>query len=211
MTNIFSRKTQKNRYKHKLPNWFTSGIIKFIEFRDNLYETWKMCLYDSPNYSIFGHNLKLYNEYLSQCIQTAKKEFYMHEFTKYKNDIRKTWDTLNHILNKKKSKSEFSLYFMDKDKSISGSQNIDDQFNEYFIQIGPMLAGEINIGKKPSFDSYLRNWTQCSFQFNYTTLTDVEKISSLIWNWKLAPVLITFLSNYLNILEILCLCHWVLS
>ena len=134
-----------------------------------------MCPYDSTNYSIFGHNLKLYNRYLHQCIRIAKNEFYIGEFTTHKNDIRKTRGTLKHILNKNKSKSEFPPHFIDKDKRISGSQNIADQFNEYFIQIGPTLAGEIAIGNKPPLYYYLRNQTQCSFQFNYTTLTDVEK------------------------------------
>ena len=137
-----------------------------------------MSRHDSPDYSILGHNLKLYNEYLNQCIRTAKQEFYMREFTKYKNDIRKTLDTLKHILNKKKSKSEFPPYFIDKNRRISGSQNIGDQFNEYFIRIGPKLAGEIDTANKLPFDSYLQNPTPSSFQFNYTTPIDVEKIIS---------------------------------
>ena len=102
----------------------------------------------------------------------------MREFTKYKNDIRKTWVTLKHILNKNKSKSEFSPYFIDKNRRILGSQNIADQFNEYFIQIGPKLAGEIDTANKLPFDSYLQNPTPSSFQFNYTTPIDVEKIIS---------------------------------
>ena len=91
-----------------------------------------MSLHDSPDNSILGHNSKLHNKYLNQCIQTAKQEFYMHEFTKYKNDFRKSWDTLKHIINKKKLKSEIPPYFIDKDRRISGSQNIAEQFNEYF-------------------------------------------------------------------------------
>ena len=47
-------------------------------------------------------------------------------------------------------------------------------------------------------DSYLRNRTQCSFKFNYTTPAYFAK-TSLIWNQKQAPVLVIFLPNYLNI------------
>ena len=155
-----------------------SGIMKSIQFRDNLYKKWKMSPHDCPDHLILGHNLKLYNKYLNQCIRTVEQEFYMREFTKYKNDIRNTWDTLKHILNKKKSKSEFPPYFIDKDRNISGSQNIADKLNEYFIQIGQKLAGEIDTAKKLPFDSYLQNPTPSSFQFNYTTPIDVEKIIS---------------------------------
>ena len=204
----FPEKREKfNKYKHKISNWITSGIIKSIEFRDNLYKKWKMSPHDSPDYSILGHNLKLYNKYLNQCIRTAKQEFYMREFAKYKNDIRKTWDTLKHILNKKKSKSEFPPYFIDKNRRISGSQNIADQFNEYFIQIGPKLAGEIDTANKLPFDSYLQNPTPSSFQFNYTTPIDVEKIISNLKPKSSCGYDLTFLPNYLNILEISCLCR----
>ena len=89
----------------------TSRIIKAIEFRDNLYKKWKMSPHDSPDYSILGHNLKLYNKYLNQCIRTAKQVFSIREFTKYKNDIRKTWDTLKHILNKMEIKIGISTLF----------------------------------------------------------------------------------------------------
>ena len=144
--NHFPEKREKfNKYKHKISNWITSGIIKSIEFRNNLYKKCKMSPHDSPDYLILWHNLKLYNKYLNQCILTAKQEFYVREFTKYKNDIRKTWGTLKHILNKKKQKSDFPPYFIDKDRRISGSKNIADQFNEYFIQIGPKLAGGLII------------------------------------------------------------------
>ena len=139
-----------------------------------------MSPHDSPDYLILGHNLKLYNKYLNQCIRTAKQEFYMREFTKYKNDIRKNRDTLKHILNKKESKSEFPPYFIDKDRRISGSQNIADQFNEYFIQIGPKLAGGIDIANKLPFDSYQQNPTPSSFQFNYATPIETQ-IKHRLW------------------------------
>ena len=54
-------------------------------------------------YERLKHNLKIYHRYLNQCIRTAKKEFGHKEFTNYKSDIRKAWDTLKEIMNKKKT------------------------------------------------------------------------------------------------------------
>ena len=158
-----------------------------------------MSPHDRPDYSILGHNLKLYNKYLNQCIRTAKQEFYMREFTKYKNDIRKTWDTLKHILNKKKSKSEFPPYFIDKNRRISGSQNIADQFNEY-LQV--KLTLRTNYRLIPTCKIRPR------LHFSLIILPrSMLKKSSLIWNPNQAAAMITFLPNYLNILEISCLCR----
>ena len=77
-----------NKYKHKLSNWITSGILKSMEFRDKLYQRLKMCSSESGEYELLKHNLKIYNSYLNQCIRTAKKDFYYNEFSKYKKDIR---------------------------------------------------------------------------------------------------------------------------
>ena len=46
-------------------------------------------------------NFKTYNGYLKQCIRFAKTEHYVHEFTKYKDDIRKTSDTLKDTIDTK--------------------------------------------------------------------------------------------------------------
>ena len=36
------KRVKVNKYKHKLSGWITSGTIKSIEFRDNLYKRFKM-------------------------------------------------------------------------------------------------------------------------------------------------------------------------
>ena len=82
--------------------------MKSIEFRDKLYKRLKSCPRDSPEHNRMEYNLKTHNGYLKQCIRTAKREYYVHEFTKYKNDIRKTWDTLKDIINTKKNINRIS-------------------------------------------------------------------------------------------------------
>ena len=165
-----------------------------------------MSRHDSRDSSILEHILKLYNKYLNQCIRTAKQEFYMRKFTKCKNDIRKPWNRLNHILNKQRSKPECLPYFFNKDRRISGSQNIADQFNEYFIEIGQTLAGEIDTANKLPFDSYQQNPTPFSFSFNYTAPTDVEKfISNLIPKPSTGNDKIS--SKLLNYIGDVCLCR----
>ena len=108
------RRVKFYKYRHKKSKWITSGILKSIEFRDNLYKQVKICSPENPGYDLLKFNLKRYNSYLTQCIRTAKKEYYIHEFTKNRNDIRKTWDSLKDILNKKKSNSSYPPCFIKK-------------------------------------------------------------------------------------------------
>ena len=165
-----------NKHKHKLSDWITCGILKSIEFRDNLYQRLTKLSTDSPDYELVKYNLKLYNRYLNQCIRNAKKDHYAREFTKYKGDIRKPWDILKDILNKKKGKSTFPAYFLSENEHVSGAQNITNKFNEYFTNIGPDLARSINTANKAPFDSYLNTPCSNSFLFQYTNPTDIAKI-----------------------------------
>ena len=68
--------------------------------------------------------------------KSCQKDYYTREFIKHKNYIRKTWDTLKDIINKKKSKSEFPPHFSEDDTKIIGAKNITEKFNEYFTGLG---------------------------------------------------------------------------
>ena len=96
-----NKRVKVNKHKHKISPWITTGLIKSIEFRDKLYKRLRSCLQDSREHNRMEYNLKTYNGYLRHCIRTAKREYYVHEFTKYKNDNRKTWDTLKDTINTK--------------------------------------------------------------------------------------------------------------
>ena len=165
-----------NEYKHKLSNWITSGILKSIDFKDKLYKRLKTYSPENSEYERLKHNLKLYNGYLNQCIRTAKKQFYHNEFSKYKNDVRKTWDTLKEIINKKTFKSDFPSCFVHDGAEKTGAKTIADKFNEYFTQIGPKLARSIDTTNKKPFNSYLTAPCAAWFNFDYTNPDDNEKI-----------------------------------
>ena len=172
--NIFPKKV--NKHRHKLSKWITSGIIKSIEFRDKLYKCLKTCEHYNPEYERLKYNFKVHNGYLNRCIRTAKKEYYANEFLKFKNDIRKTWDTLKDILNKKKSKKDFPSSFLDNGTVDTGAINIANKFNEYFTNIGPQLARSIDGSNRIPFHSYLTKPCPSSFGFQYTNPTEVSKI-----------------------------------
>ena len=152
-----------NSYKYKLTKWITLGIFKSIEFRDKLYERLKTCAPGNGEYGRWKHNSKTYNRYLNQCIRTAKKE----EFSKYKNDIRNTWDALKEIIHKKTFKSDFPSCFVHDGVDVKCAKTIADKFNEYFTEIGPKLARSIDTINKRSFNSYLNALHVALFKFNF--------------------------------------------
>ena len=81
--NAFLKKTVRFRkHKHKLSEWITSGILKSIQFRDNLYKNWKLINPESQEYLNAKHNLKVYIGILNRNIRLAKKGYYARQFEK---------------------------------------------------------------------------------------------------------------------------------
>ena len=97
----FPEKTVRfDKYKHNVNKWITAGILHSIQYRDNLYKKLILLCPESIQYQREKSNLKAYNNILSRSIRIAKKDYFINEFKKYQNDIRKTWNTLKSILNK---------------------------------------------------------------------------------------------------------------
>ncbi len=100
-----------NKHKHKMLKWITQGIVNSIAFRDNLHYRLKMSTPNSQEHKTFKTNLYTYNKILKKNIRMAKKPYYESCFEKYKNNMRKTWSTINDILNKsRKKKNHFLRY-----------------------------------------------------------------------------------------------------
>ena len=79
-------------------------------------------------------------------------------------------------MNKKKSKVEFPTYFLNNGKYVCGAENIADKFNEYFTEIGPSLASEIDVSNKSPFNTYLTSPCMSSLYFQYTNPSGILKI-----------------------------------
>ena len=144
-----------NKYKHKLSPWITSGIIHSIKFRDNLYKKLKSLNPHSEDYKITETNLNSYNLILKRSIRLAKTHYYKYQFEKYKNDIRKTWGTIKHVLNKHKKSNSFPSYFLMDGMKITNENEIAENFNKFFTEIGPSLSNKIVTNSSKAYNSFL--------------------------------------------------------
>ena len=55
-------------------------------------------------------------------------------FTSHKNNMKKTWKTIDETLNRGKSKTQFPNEFTIDNKSITDHKEIADQFNIFFCK-----------------------------------------------------------------------------
>ena len=82
------------KYKHRMSPWITHGIVKSIQYRDNLYKKHKMTQPETPEFDAQKVNLKAYNTILKRSIHLAKKSYYETLFLKFMGDIKGTWKTI---------------------------------------------------------------------------------------------------------------------
>ncbi len=145
--------------------WITKGIIRSIQYRDNLYKKHKMTASNSPEFDIQKINLKTYNNILKKSIHLAKKIYYETLFQKFKDDIKGTWKTINGILNKTKRKRNFPCFFRDGDKILNDKRVITNKFNKYFANVGFNLSENIKMPRNKTFHNYLKHKYCNNFQF----------------------------------------------
>ena len=152
------------KQKHKKQSWVTLGILRSIKFRDDLYKRLKCTPVTSPLHPTLKVNLSTYNTILKRSIRKAKKDYYESCFTRYENDIKKTWMTINELLSKTKKKKHFPEYFSDNGQLISDKVTIANKFNQFFTCVGPELASQIT-QPATEYTEYLHDIIDTRFEF----------------------------------------------
>lgn len=170
MSDCFPVRTVKfNRYKHKHQEWMTSALLKSIEFRDNLYIELHNTNFnsDSDLYNTRKTNLHTYNMILKDSIRKAKLSYISNMFDSCKGNLKKTWKSINRVLNRGKCQQPLPDIFRVGDSEISDKQAISDVFNTFFSEIGANLASKIPSPEAEiDFMDFLIDKSDTTFTFN---------------------------------------------
>ncbi len=146
---LYKKTVKFNKRKHKKSKWITYGILNSINTRDRLYKVFIQC--DHEDVELFNRLKAEYMRFralLRRNIREAKRLYYARTFNLFKNDIKKTWSTINDTLNRKSKTSCSHVHEFDIDnEKISNPDQIANKFNEYFINIGHTLAENIQSNK----------------------------------------------------------------
>ena len=116
--------------------WITNGLRKSINKKNRLYKDSNSSVEKKQTYITYRNRL-------THLLRIAKKEYYNTLLLNYKNDLKKSWQVLNDIINKRKRKNKLPMKFKHNNTYISDPQIIANQFNKYYINVGPTLAAKI--------------------------------------------------------------------
>ena len=144
-------KIKLNQRKNLSP-WITKGIKKSSKRKQKLYEKFlkKRNAFNETAY-------KTYKNLFEAIKRKSKKNHYSQKILQFKYDIKKRWNVMKEIIGKAKhsKKSNFPQKLKIGNKIKTGENEIANEFNKYFADIGPSLAKNI---PKPSipFESFLK-------------------------------------------------------
>jgi hypothetical protein len=102
-------------------------------------------------------------------------------FSEYKFNMKKTWENINIILNRKSNKISLPDVFHHENNTLSSSSEIANEFNKFYVNIGHNLSQ--NMGTPPcDHNTYLKARTNNSNFFMYPTCE--QEVLSVINNMK---------------------------
>ena len=172
--NMPTKLVKFNKRKHKKQKWMTNGILKSINFRDKLRLNLIKLDSSTTEYSNQKTNLKTFNSILKKNIREAKYTYYNDLFHKYKEDIKNTWKHINGLISKRTRKEIKQLLI--NGQKVEDKQQIANEFNTFFANIGSKLASSINTNNKKPYNHYLTKTIFCSFNFELYEPEDTLKI-----------------------------------
>ena len=146
--------TQKvKKYDVKDKDFMTAGLLKSCQVRDKMLKniTKNKVSRESPIFQKF----KKYRNLLTDLTRKQKKKHFDQLFLKHKNDLRKTLDLVNGILNRSNDKHSItSTRFKLNDQWVENDKEIAYGFNKFFSEVGPSTNSRV---KKSNVDaqSYL--------------------------------------------------------
>lgn len=173
-----SKTVKFNKHRHKKSKWITSAILNSIKYRDNLYKQLQGIPPQDERYDPLKINLNTYNKILKKSIREAKKLYYTEAFEKHKQDLKTTWKLISEIITKSSNKRPAFDKIILNGKIYTDKIDIANQFNNFFINVGPNLANKINTLGKPHYMNYLSRNVNEIFRFSLQSPDNIKKVLS---------------------------------
>ena len=123
-------------YKSRKP-WLSNGLIKSIKTKNKLYVKY----FRRPSLT----NRLLYKQFrnkLNMLMRRVEREYYDKELLIHKNNLRKSWEIIKDVINKKKNIDLPDKFNID-DDMVTDKLEIALNFNNFYVNIGKKLSSDM--------------------------------------------------------------------
>ena len=118
--------------------WMTADLLNLRKRKERLLkQKFKHKTVDSNRKFVMANNI------YKSAVRKAKKEYYSSKFNEFSSNMRKTWSTINQLINKNRKAHSIPNIFTDGNRSYESFQDISEGFNNFFVDVGPRLAEDI--------------------------------------------------------------------
>ena len=173
----------KKQRKLKAHPWITNGILTSIKTRDKLFR--KLCKINFSDVTLHTR-YKKYRNFLTHVKELSKKLHYQNELSCNSGNSTKIWNTINHILGKKKCRTNKMQLIEVDGKRFESPHQITEIMNTYFSEVGSNLAKQVHT-TKITYKHFMKNRISNSMVLEDTCPEEILIISSLDSNKATGP------------------------
>ena len=168
----------KNRHNYRKIDkpWFTKSLRNACSKKNCLYKR-----YLKSRTKDAEVRYKMYKNKLTAVLRYCEKQYYTDLLQNCKNNIRDTWKVLKKVIGNENKKSQYPSEFKKNNNSITGNKNIAEEFNKFFVNIGPQLARGITKCKENCMQ-YLSREHEGSMFLEPVTETEVFNVVNKFTN-----------------------------
>ena len=155
-------------YRNRKP-WLSEGLKKSIKVKNKLY-VHSIRKPSSTNCIAY----KTYKHKLNFLLKQAEKNHYDSLMKRYQYNSRKSWAVIKEVRNKRSSKTVNNCFNIN-NSNVTDSSVIANEFNNFYVNIGPSLASKIPYSVKSPTD-YIRTAERQPLVFEPVTNAEVSNI-----------------------------------
>ena len=123
-------------------------------------------------------NLSHTSHTFRSSLREAKRLYYTRTFAIYKNNVKQTWTIIKDTL-QRNMKYESPSQFVICNRTVTNPDEIANEFNKYFVNIGQLLSEQVN--SPHNSEDYLGDKSKVLFRF---TPVNKDRIGSIIKKLK---------------------------
>lgn len=198
----FPLKAIKPGYLNKKP-WLSEGLKNSIKRKNMLYlKASREKTRDQLD------RYKTYKVALKKILSISERKHYEELLEKYKTNSRKLWSIIKDVINKKKTRT-YPAKFTVNGALTDDKFKIANNFNQYFINVGKILADKIPKTRKNPLD-YISNCNDHTIVLESTDQVEIKKTvvslkdSSPGWDGIQAKIIKQTYQEYLDPLTHIC-------
>ena len=147
----FPLKIKYVRSEKRMNPWINSRLKKLIQAKSQFFRLFKLGIVTFQENNVFKNRVQ-------KILHHAKITYYQNLFERNRSNIRKTWDTINSLVNRNLNNKSI-IKIINNSQECVDSFEIAEIFNEYFTSIAEKLDSELPSNDISPLVHVKRNYT----------------------------------------------------